>query len=100
QIAEGVVENTPVACSFAIPDPPPGETIDPDTIEIDYLPGGVGPAESFHQVVDLTECAADAFYIENATIFLCPDACALVQADAAAQLDVRFGCDVGFVPPS
>ena len=99
QIAEGVVESTPVACSFAIPDPPEGETIDPNTIEIDYLPGGVGPAESFHQVVGPAECAADAFYISAGTIFLCPEACTLVQGDAAARLDVRYGCDVGFEPP-
>jgi hypothetical protein len=98
QIAEGVVESTPVACSFPIPEPPEGETIDPNTIEIDYLPGGVGAAESFHQVVGPAECAADAFYISADTIFLCPEACALVQADVAAQLDVRYGCDVGFVP--
>ncbi len=98
QIAEGVVESTPVACSFAIPEPPEGETIDPNTIEIDYLPNGAGPAESFHQVVGPAECAADAFYISGETIFLCPEACALVQADVAAQLDVRYGCDVGFEP--
>jgi len=98
QIAQGVVESTPVACSFAIPEPPEGETIDPNTIEIDYLPGGVGPAESFHQVTGPAECAADAFYISADTIFLCPEACTLVQADVEARLDVRFGCDVGFEP--
>jgi hypothetical protein len=31
-------------------------------------------------------------------VFLCPQACALVQADPDAKLDVRYGCDVGFVP--
>lgn len=98
QIAQGVVEATPVACAFAIPEPPPGETIDPDTIEIDYLPGGLGPAETFHQVVGPADCAADAFYIDGTTVTLCPEACALVQGDQQARLDVRYGCDVGFDP--
>lgn len=98
EIATGVVEGTPVECSFPIPEPPEGETIDPDTIEIDYLPGGVGPAEAFHQVLGPGDCAADAFYIDSATIFLCPEACAIVQGDGSAQLDVRYGCDVGFDP--
>jgi hypothetical protein len=98
QIAEGVVATTPVACSFPIPDPPPGETIDPDTIEIDYLPQGMPPAMPFHQVVGPADCTPDAFYIDAATVFLCPDACALVQADNTAALDVRYGCDVGFDP--
>jgi hypothetical protein len=39
-----------------------------------------------------------AFYIQADTIFLCPEACATVQGDPGAQLDVRFGCDVGFEP--
>ncbi len=98
QIAQGVIEATPVACSFAIPDPPQGETIDPDTIEIDYLPGGVGPAETFHQVVGPADCAPDAFFIDGTMVVLCPEACTLVQGDQLARLDVRYGCDVGFDP--
>lgn len=98
QIAQGVVEVVPVACSFAIPDPPAGETIDPNTVEIDYQPGGGGPLASFHQVTGPGACEASAFYIQESTISLCPETCATVQADPGAQLDVRFGCDVGFEP--
>ena len=97
EIAKDVVMTTPIACSFPIPEPPMG-TIDPNTIEIDYQVGGVPPVKAFHQVVDLAACEADAFYIEDATVILCPDACAQVQADPAAKLDVRYGCDVGFDP--
>jgi hypothetical protein len=92
-----MVATTPVSCEFPIPDPPMGE-IDPDTIEIDYFPNGQPPPIAFHQVVDLAACEAEAFYIANETVILCPEACAQVQADAAAQLDVRYGCDVGFDP--
>jgi hypothetical protein len=98
EIAQDVVMNTPIACSFAIPEPPPGETIDPNTIEIDYFPGGMPPPEAFHQVTGPADCAADAFYIDSDMVFLCPEACAIVQADASAQLEVRYGCDVGFDP--
>lgn len=97
EIAKDVVETTPIACSFPIPEPPVGE-IDPNTIEIDYQAGGIPPIKPFHQVVDLAACEADAFYIENATVVLCPAACAEVQADPGAKLDIRYGCDVGFDP--
>lgn len=98
EIAQDVVETTPIACEFPIPEPPPGETIDPDTIEVDFSPGGVPPAQPFHQVTGPGACEPDAFYIDSGIVFLCPDACALVQADAMAHLDVRYGCDVGFEP--
>ncbi|NJK32342.1 MAG: hypothetical protein HC927_07995 [Deltaproteobacteria bacterium] len=97
EVAEDVVATTPIACEFAIPDPPMGE-IDPNTIEIDYFPNGQPPPIAFHQVVDLGACEAEAFYIANETAILCPQACAQVQGDAGAQLDVRYGCDVGFDP--
>jgi len=97
-IATGVVDATPVSCEFPIPTPPEGETIDPDTIEIDYTPGGMGQPETFHQVVGPADCAADAFYISGDTVYLCPQACTIVQGDATAHLDVRYGCDVGFDP--
>ncbi len=98
QIAQGVVATTPVACNFPIPDAPPGETIDPDTIEIDYLPGGAPPPMPLTQVVGPADCTPTSFYIDTGTVFLCPDACALVQADTMAALDVRYGCDTGFDP--
>ena len=97
EIASDVVESTPIACEFPIPTPEEGE-IDPDTIEIDYYPNGEPPPVPFFQVVDLAACAPGAFYIANDTVVLCPEACALVQGDAAAQLDVRYGCDTGFDP--
>ncbi|MCX4240607.1 hypothetical protein [Paraliomyxa miuraensis] len=98
QIAQGVVDVVPISCSFQIPEPPPGETIDPDTVEIDYQPGGGGPLQSFHQVTGPGACEPDAFYISGGVIFLCPEACTSVQSDSGAALDVRFGCDVGYEP--
>jgi hypothetical protein len=97
EVAEDVVATTPIACEFPIPEAPMGE-IDPDTIEIDYYPANQPPPIAFHQVVDLASCEPDAFYIANDSVILCPDTCALVQADAMAKLDVRYGCDVGFDP--
>jgi hypothetical protein len=97
EVAEDVIETTPIACEFPIPEAPMGE-IDPNTIEIDYYPANQPPAVAFHQVVDLAACEANAFYIANETVILCPEACALVQGDPMAKLDVRYGCDVGFDP--
>lgn len=97
EIAKNVVENVPIACSFPIPVPMEGQ-IDPNTIEVDYSVNGMPPPKPFHQVTDAIGCELDAFYIEADTVILCPQACAEVQADANAKLDVRYGCDVGFMP--
>ncbi len=93
EIAKGVIEGAVVECEFALPEPPPGETLDLDTVVVEYTPGGNGTPEQFEQVKDAGACGPDKFYIEMGTIKLCPDACTKVQADDSAKLVVLFGCD-------
>lgn len=96
-LAETVIESTPVTCDLAIPEPTEGETIDPDTLEVEYE-SGLGAIEVFHQVPSLAACEPGAFWVDDASIHLCTDACTLVQADEAATVRVRYGCDVGYEP--
>ena len=97
-IATGAAELTPVACDFAIPDAPPGETLDPDTLQVEYFPGALDPAEVLHQVPSEAECEPSAFWVDATSIHLCHDACATVQSDEMARVDVTYGCDVGYDP--
>lgn len=95
-IAQGVIAGAKVACDFAVPDAPPGKTIDLQTVEVLYTPGDMGAPTTFVQVADEASCKPGAFYIDGGTtIRLCPDACALVQKDDKAKIDVLFGCDGG-----
>jgi hypothetical protein len=94
-IADGVIKGAKVACDFPVPDPPPGKMIDLATVEVAYTPGGMGTQQTFAQVKDASMCTASSFYIENGTIKLCPDTCALVQMDDKAKIDVLFGCGGG-----
>ncbi|MEZ4451760.1 MAG: hypothetical protein R3B09_20015 [Nannocystaceae bacterium] len=98
EIAKDVVNTTPIACEFPIPEAPMGETIDPNTIEIDFFPEGMMDPISFHQVVNADACEPEAFYIDNETVILCPETCTQVQSDLNASMEVRYGCDVGFIP--
>lgn len=96
-VATGVAETIPVACDLAIPPPDDGGTIDPDTLEVEYV-DGLGGMHLFHQVPDPTQCDPAAFYVEGPTIRLCPAVCELVQADDLAEVTIRYGCDVGYTP--
>ena len=95
-LAEDVVALAPVACSFPFPTPPSGQTLDPNTIELDYTPGDGSAVQAFTQVASPAECDAASFYVDQETIILCPEACDVVQSDPGASIGVRFGCDVGF----
>jgi hypothetical protein len=96
-IASSVVQSVPIACDIPFPTPPAGKTIDPNTIQLDYTPGGGGSVEQLAQVKDASACSASSFWVEGQTIHLCPAACSKVNATPGGSVDVRFGCDVGFV---
>ncbi|MBW2528095.1 MAG: hypothetical protein JRI23_28195 [Deltaproteobacteria bacterium] len=92
-MAQGVIQGAQVACEFEIPDPPPGETLDLDTVEVEWSSDGQ-PVTTFDQVGSVGECTATSFYIDGNTIHLCPDACAAVQADENAEISILFGCEL------
>ncbi len=96
-LATTVIESTPVTCDIAIPEPEGGEPLDPDTLEVEYE-SELGAIEVFHQVPSMAACEPGAFWVDATDIHLCADACELVQADAAAIVRVRYGCDVGYYP--
>lgn len=94
-MAQGVIAGAQVACEFAIPEPPEGETLDLDTVQVRYSSNGT-LVDTFNQAPSLAECSTteNQFYIEGEQIKLCPTACDAVQTDANAAIDVLYGCDL------
>jgi hypothetical protein len=95
-MAQGVIAGSRVACEFAVPDPPPGETLDLTTVQVRYSSNG-SIVDTFDQVTSMMACSttANQFYIENNTIKLCPTACTQVQGDGNAEIDILDGCELG-----
>jgi hypothetical protein len=96
-IAAGVIDAVQVPCEFDIPDPPKGEMLDLDTIDVLYTPGGNGTTQTWTKVDSASLCGPSKFYIDEAAgkIILCPQACAVVEADIEAKLEVKIECGDG-----
>jgi hypothetical protein len=95
-VAMGVIAGAKVDCSFNVPTPPMGQTIDLASVLVAYTPSTGGGVQIFKQVADATQCAPDSFYLENKTrIILCPAACMKVQMDTKAEVNVLFDCESG-----
>jgi hypothetical protein len=96
-VAQGVIERSSASCEYALPDPE-GGTINPANIVATYHPSGVGQSDvSLTRVSAADQCgSAQGFYLDDNTtptrLFLCSQACTLVQADDAARIDIDFGC--------
>jgi hypothetical protein len=81
RIAEDVVTKAQLACDFALPAPPQGETLQLDNIAVSYA-AGAGATNQLKQARTPADCQADAFYIENQRVYLCPAACDAVKPRA------------------
>lgn len=97
-LAQNVVVNN-IACDFPIPPAPSGSALSLDNVAIQYSPGkGLG-AVSFRQAPTLTDCQADAFYITNDRLTLCPATCSAVRANPTASMTVLFTCESQLIQP-
>jgi hypothetical protein len=93
-IAQGVIDSSVVPCQFEIPDV--DGIINVQNITAVYQPGGGGTPRTFTHADDVDDCDGEQFYLDSNTnptqLFLCPDACTLVQADVQAEINIDFGC--------
>lgn len=87
-----------IGCTYLIPDPPAGQTLDYTQVNIQFTSGGSAPV-NFFQVADASACALknDAWYYDNPNtphqILLCPEACKRVEAAAIGGIDMVLGCE-------
>ncbi|MCA9630914.1 MAG: VWA domain-containing protein [Myxococcales bacterium] len=99
RVGQSVIVGSKLACEWAIPAPPQGETFDKNKVNVQYFPPGSGNGESFGRVGSAAECAnvVDGWYYDNPSsptkIYVCPQTCTRIQAAGEqARVDILFGC--------
>jgi hypothetical protein len=102
KLAEAVIIGAKVSCDYAIPAAPEGETFDRDRVNVAYSSGAA--SVTFPRATEQIECGDELAwkYDDEAAptrVVLCPAACAEVQADPDALIDVRFGCESVLLAP-
>lgn len=99
-IANTVIQDTPIACNYEIPDPPMGETLDPKKVNVEYVPGQGSP-DQIPNVVDEDGCGLSGWYYDDpqnpTEIIMCPTTCAALQSDEDGKVNVKFGCETEVV---
>jgi hypothetical protein len=97
EIAEAVDVAAPISCQWVIPEPPAGQTLDPDFVNF-VVDLGSG-SETIGRVDDASACAGvtDGWYYDDptnpTTIFVCPQTCTKLQAAQSVSVSIQFGCE-------
>ena len=91
------IRGTVLGCTYQIPVPKNGGTLDYGTVNVVYTPSGGNPV-TIPKVADKASCPAtgDAWYYDNnaapTQILLCDSSCKVIGADANASVSVVVGC--------
>ncbi len=103
-LAEGVISASQLACEYAIPEPPMGETFDPAQVNVLYTPGGqMMPQPIYNVPGGAQDCGPQGgwYYddpVNPTMIMICPASCDALQNDPMGKVDVEFGCETVTVP--
>ena len=98
QVSTQVISNATLACEWDIPEPPEGETFNPDQVNVEYSVDG-GPTQPIGQVASQADCAnvAHGRYYDDPSnptkILVCPQTCDVIQGADTAEVAIAFGCD-------
>lgn len=96
ELAAAVSVSAPIPCELLVPEPPEGETLDPNKVNVTFTPAGETEAlPPFPRVPGAGDCGSEgAWYYDDpsapARILLCPEACDL--AASGGKLDIALGC--------
>jgi hypothetical protein len=99
RIAEDVVLTRQIACDVEIPPEPAGRALDLNNVAIEYSRADGAAPVQFGQAPDLGSCQADAFYIADGRLNLCPETCSSIRGDRTASMTVLFTCQSQLIVP-
>jgi hypothetical protein len=91
------IQGAALPCAYVIPDPPEGQELDFNQVNVQYTPGGGGQPTVISKVDGESSCGPDGgWYYDNPTnpaqILLCPGTCETVAADTEGEVEVVLGC--------
>jgi hypothetical protein len=106
QLAEQIIDGSePIPCQWQIPEPPMGEVLDPDYVNVEFIDIDVGMSEPIFHVDDAAACdpvLGGWYYDDNdapKNIILCPVSCDIVSgAGEGSEVNLLFGCETQNVP--
>jgi hypothetical protein len=98
ELAGSVIASAEINCEWEIPDPPEGETLDPDKVNVEFI-DGEGNSHIIGHIESAEQCdqVENGWYYddpENPTmVYVCSQTCEWIQGDEGAQINVQFGCE-------
>ena len=92
------IRGSAVSCNFAMPAPPPGQSLDPAAVNMLLTQNGAQNAIGYDPGCQKGGGWEYDDPVNPQQIRLCTDACDAVKADPSAKIDIVFGCKTQQIP--
>jgi hypothetical protein len=93
-LTAAVIASAPLPCTYMIPPPPSGDTLDPSKVNVRWQATGAGSEMIFGKTSDQAACMGQLGWYYDADppaqILLCPATCDAIAA--GGTLSIGFGC--------
>jgi hypothetical protein len=95
-LQEAVIASAPLPCDYPIPEPPDGETLDPEKVNLEFTAPGAMQAQVFPHAAGEDQCGENlAWFYDDpdapTQIQMCPAAC--TQIGAGGTVQIQLGCE-------
>ncbi|MBW2453429.1 MAG: VWA domain-containing protein [Deltaproteobacteria bacterium] len=93
------IRESAIACEYQLPDTVEGQNVDPEKVNVVYIPEGAGTPITIGQVPSLGHCteATGGWYYDDPLdpkqILFCPSTCDAIRADQDAEVQLIIGCE-------
>jgi hypothetical protein len=94
-LQDAVIASAPLPCSYPIPTPPSGESLDAEKVNLEFVPPNASAPEVFPRAAAQAQCGDNRawFYddpLAPTAIEMCPSACTAISAGGSVQ--IKLGC--------
>jgi hypothetical protein len=96
-LAEDAIRASRLACEWALPPPPVGQSFDSGLVNLDYKPGNGTGTHTIPKVAKEAQCGTSGgWYYDEDThptkIIACPTTCDVLEADQKGEISIALGC--------
>ncbi len=93
------IRESAIACEYKLPDTVEGQNVDPEKVNVLYIPEGAGTPITIGQVPSAGHCteSTGGWYYDDPLdpnqIIFCPSTCDAIRADQNAEVQLIIGCE-------
>lgn len=92
-LTDAIAVAVALPCRYQLPDPPDGESLNRNRVNVVYTPGSGGGPMTIPYIGEGGSCSAGGWYYDGDEIVMCESTCGTLEVDEGGTVEVALGCE-------